>query len=184
MSANDANVNFRSVSSATDRPQVLNAGIVKAGLLTGNQSVLGGLIEKTFVGYTPVSGSWGGTALSGVYLNTTPGLAATSSSAVNLVLPVGSVIKAVQVVKDSTALVGGPFNVALTTSTAGPVTEALVVSGTIARCNTGAGIIVQHAAPAGAVLTVADNRITAYGLGAAVTAGNAVVYLSVLVPNA
>jgi hypothetical protein len=183
MSATDANVNFRSVSTATDRPQVINANIVKAGVLSGNQSVLGGLTEKTFVGYTPSGIAWGSVAASGVYLNTAPSQAATSSTAVNLVLPVGSVIRAAQLVQNGTALVGGALNVC-TAAVGGAMQDTLISSAPVALCNTGVGAINFNTTAAGLNQMDAADRITVYPPGTAVTAGSAVVYLSVLVPNA
>jgi hypothetical protein len=179
-----ANENFRNVSTSTDRPQVMNVGVLNAGRVNTNQSVLGTFNEKLYVGYTPTSWSTAAAGVSGVQaLQLSPGQA-NGTGAGSLVLPVGSVIKACQV-QTTGVTSGGSPTLSLGTNVwgASSLSSVLLDGASVANSAIAPGVVnILGSSTSGMYKSVAGECVTLYPEVAPLTAGSAIVYLSVLVP--
>jgi len=179
-----ANENFRNVSTSTDRPQVMNVGVLNAGRVNTNQSVLGTFNEKLYVGYTP--NNWGAiSGASGAYaLQLSPGQANGTGSG-SLVLPVGSVIKGCQVQTSGITSAGTPILTLGTNVWAATSLSSVLLDGvSVANTAIAPGVVnLLGSNTSGLYKSVANECVSFFPeSGGTLTAGSGIVYLSVLVP--
>lgn len=195
MSISQANTNYRTVSTSTERPQVingnvLNSAVLNSGVVNSNNITRLGLIQATYVGYTCSEFSTIGNDENDIYIVHTPGLSKDPASN-RLRLPTDSIVTGCRVVATTPVVSNTPSTTfSLRVNSAGDYNSGGIAMLTNARnsdINSLLGAVNNLSDLTGIAPCTENDRYSIFTCsgtdGAEIQSGACKIYLTVLIPD-